>query len=383
MKTKRLTSSFLHGSVFVFRASVAVAILLPQSAAALESRSYVVGWFSHATNSVDDDCGPGGPNPGVQEQYLKNLADLGYSAEEIEELVKPQDDDGPNRMKEIIRTRGRINGQPVNPYTYPSTVVDPNWKALTGKYAYGFNLDGKGEESPHAFIRPDTLETGIDHELYRALGCYRSMRGSLEGRPTYWDWAWGQLKDSQPAWLMTISGNDLEQDGEVIITFNRALEHLKSNIDGTPRADVTYRIDPDLRSHNELRGQLRSGVITAVDQDDFRMFLNPLTLSEVRLKKTQLELRLKSDDSIDGFIGGYEPWSDLYFAFASGGSGIEACVVGDVPGLYYLLKRHADAFPHPETGQNEAISAAYYLEAVSAFAVPARAVEADFVARDR
>jgi hypothetical protein len=31
------------------------------------------------------------------------------------------------------------------------------------------------------------------------------------------------------------------------------------------------------------------------------------------------------------------------------------------------MRRHADADPDPETGQNRAISAAYYIEAVPAF----------------
>ena len=129
-------------------AAVLAAGLSPSAALALESKTFVVGWFSHATNSVDGDCGPGGPNPTVQEQYLKDLADLGMSGEEIEALIKERDsnDEGPNRMSEIIRTRGRINGEPANPYMYPATVKDPGWKALVGTKAYGFDLDGKGPD---------------------------------------------------------------------------------------------------------------------------------------------------------------------------------------------------------------------------------------------
>jgi len=363
---------FTTGIVAVVGA--AAAALAPISAQAMESRSFVVGWFSHATNSTDGDCGPGGPNPGVQEQYLKNLQDLGMSGEEIEALIKERDnntDGGPNRFAELIRTRGRIDGQPVNPYMYPATVKDPEWKAISGKFAYGFDLDGKGPDQPSSFLHPDTKQPGIDHQLFRAVGCYRAFRGSLQGRPTYWDWAWGQLKDSQPAWLITITGEDLSKDGDVTITFDRGLEHLTSNIDGTPRADVTYRIDPDPRSNNVMRGTLKDGVITASYDGEFRMYQNPLALPELRLSNAKVEFKLRRDGTMDGFMGGYQPWSDLYFAFSSGGQAIEQCIVGDIPGLYYLLKKNADAFPDPTTGVNSAISAAYYFEMVPAFTVPA------------
>ncbi|MHB1207007.1 MAG: hypothetical protein ACYCZX_15665 [Rhodospirillaceae bacterium] len=336
--------------------------------AAAETRSYVVSWFGQATNSEEKDC-PGGPNPGVQLQYLKNLADLGYSSKQIEEMVKKsQSGEGGGEMFDALRFRGRMDGKPVSPYIYPATTVDPKWKAITGKYAYGFNLDGRGESARNGFEDPETHEKGVNNELYRALGCYISMRGSLSGRPTYWAWAWGQLKDSQPAWLITLEGADLGKDGDVTVTFDRALEHLKSNVDGSPRADATYRIDSDFRSHNSFRGRIKNGVVTISDHGDFRMLQNPLVAPEFKLSKTHLRMHLKQDGTLDAFIGGYQPWSDLYFSFASGGIGIEQCVTGDIPGLYWLMPKHADADPDPKTGQNTTISATYYMEGVPAFA---------------
>jgi hypothetical protein len=352
--------------ISAFVGAAALSITFAGQAAA-ETRSFVVGWFSQATNSDEKDC-PGGPNPGVQLQYLKNLADLGYSAKQIEEMVRKSQDGEGTEMFDALRFRGRLDGQPVSPYIYPATTVDPKWKAITGKFAYGFNLDGRGETTRNGFEDPETHEKGVNNELYRALGCYISMRGSLSGRPTYWAWAWGQLKDSQPAWLITLDGADLSKDGPITVTFDRALEHLKSNVDGSPRADATYRIDSDYRSHNSFKGDIKNGVITISDHTDFRMLQNPLVASEFKLSKTHLRMRLKPDGSLDAFIGGYQPWSDLYFSFASGGIGIEQCVTGDIPGLYWLMRKHADAEPDPKTGQNTTISATYYMEAVPAFA---------------
>lgn len=350
---------------------LAAAALLTFAAAhpafAKDTHSYVVGWFGMATNSTDDDCGKGGPNPGVQLQYRKDLADLGYTKDQIAALLKKRDDGGGGEMTNILMNRGRNEGKPINAYVYPATVKDPQWKAITGKYAYGFNLDGQGAKTKNGFEDPETHEKGVNNELYRALGCYISMRGSLQGRPTYWAWAWGQLKDSEPAWVMTISGDDLSKDGPVKIVFDRSLDHLKSNVDGSPRADATYRVDTDPRSHNEFNGDLKNGVITISDHHDFRMMQNPLVAPEFHLKKTHMRIKLNHDGTLQAFIGGYQPWADLYFSFAAGGIGIEQCITGDTPGLYWLMRKHADADPDPKTHVNSTISATYYIEGVPAF----------------
>jgi hypothetical protein len=41
----------------------------------------------------------------------------------------------------------------------------------------------------------------------------------------------------------------------------------------------------------------------------------------------------------------------------------------DLIGIFYDLKRFADAAPDPATGENTAISSAYFIEAVPAFHV--------------
>lgn len=61
--------------------------LLVQPAAATETRSYVVGRFGNAASSRDGDC-PGGPNPDIGEQYLRNLAQLGNGQADIDELMQ-------------------------------------------------------------------------------------------------------------------------------------------------------------------------------------------------------------------------------------------------------------------------------------------------------
>ncbi|MHB1204355.1 MAG: hypothetical protein ACYCZX_02220 [Rhodospirillaceae bacterium] len=341
-------------------------------AAAAESRTYVRSWFGQAMYSEENDC-PGGVNPPWSEQRLKDLADLGYSGAEIEQMVKDELAGGNNRgrINQIISMRGRVNGEPVNPYSFPATVVDPKLHAGGGRYAYGFNLDGRGAATKNGFEDPETHDKGVNNELARALGCMREFRGTLTSSPLYWDWTWGQLKDNEPAWLITIAGDDLGKDGDVTVTIDRALEHLKANTDGSARRDATYRVDPDPRSHQVYRGQLKNGVVN-VAGPGIRMLQDPLVAMEFRMQNVRMRLKLKDDRTLETMIGGYQPWADLYYSFAGGGAGNESASTGDMPGIFYLFRKFADADPD-ETGQNASISATYYLQAIPAFVVPVAA----------
>ena len=174
-----------------------------------------------------------------------------------------------------------------------------------------------------------------------------------------------QLKDSQPAWLITITGEDLSKDGDVTINIDRALEHLESNLDGTPRYYMTYRIDPDPRSHNEFQGRIEDGVVSITQHSSMSILWNALSSPVLNLNNTHLRLSMAEDGTLDGLLGGFQPWLELYFAFSHNG------IVGDRPGLYYALKKAADADPDPDTDLNMSISTAYRISAVPAFTVPA------------
>jgi len=86
--------------------------------------------------------------------------------------------------------------------------------------------------------------------------------------------------------------------------------------------------------------------------------------SVLRFTHTQLRLTMASDGSLTGFIGGYQPWRDYYHYLAIRGENDGQV---NLPGVFYAMKHLADGVPDPATGQNTAISAAYWLEAVPAF----------------
>ncbi len=354
-------------------------------ASALESRTYVMWWFAQAAYSQDGDCGPGGINPKMVDQFVPNLKRLGYTGQQIEEIMKSggrgdDDDGGPGgwetqKLRQIMETRARVEGKPVNAFMHPAAVIDPMLKTVVGKYAYGFNLDGKGADDATAFEDPQTHEKGVDNQLFRALGCVEAYRGTLENDNTYWSFMWMSQKDVTPAWLITLEGEDLSKDGPVTISMTRALEPPRYNGGGDPRADMTFREDSDPRTRgNVFKGQIKNGVVTiAEDSAHLHLMQDQLTYPEFDLGKFHVRWTLNADGSLNGLIGGYQPIDQTYFAIGQSGQVREGTgLAPELPGIYHAMRRMADGEPDPKTGLRLSISATYHLKAVPAFMVPAK-----------
>jgi hypothetical protein len=331
--------------------------------AAAASKTYVVSWFYMATYSQDGDC-PDGLNDSIEQHFRKILAQLGKSQPEIEGMVKAI----PGSMYVTLGDRGRIDGKPVSPYLYPTSVPDPQIKTLKGDVGYGFDLDGK--EGPDDFVDPETGARGVDNQLYRVLGCFVPERAFPPDRPGYPVAAWDMPRDAMPAWLVEVSGDDLSKDGDVTLGLYQATAPVVRGTDGGPIPDMTFRVSGDPRSTNLVHGRLRNGVVTT-DAFTFNMLGNVFYEPEFHISDARLRLTLKPDGTARGILGGYEDWRRIYSSYASGGVFNEAVVSLDIPGIYYALKRMADADPDPKTGENTAISTAYAIEAVPAFIVHA------------
>ena len=298
--------------------------------------------------------------------YRKILTDLGKTPAEIETLFA----NFPSSASRAVATRGRIDGQPVNVYVNPTSVPDPQIHTVVGKYAYGFNLDGKGAASPNSFEDPDTHEQGVDNQVFRAMGCYNLERGGPNERPTYPTVQWDMTRDQMPAWVIEITAaNGFDKDGDVTVGLYRAIEPITRSASGDPQSDMAFRIDPIARSQNVLHGKLKNGMIVT-DSADVNMTGDPFAMAEYHFKNTHIRLALKPDGTLKGILGGYQPWRHIYTSYALGGAPpTRANLSIDTLGIYYALRRLADAYPDPKTGQNEWISTAYVIEAIPAFAV--------------
>jgi len=350
-------------------AATTCAFALPAMAG--ETRGYVVSWFhiSPAVAPENVDC-PEGVNPNAEGNFKVWLKQMGKSPAEIEQAME----DFPNTMYGIAPMRGRIDGKPVNVYTNPTSVPDPNIKTIKSSSALGFNLDGK--ESTGGFVDPDTGEKGVDNQMFRALGCVVSERGHREGgadaRPGYPAIQWDHNRVHMPAWLIEITDlDDPMNDPDVGISIVQATLPVVKDANGEPQRDMTFEVDDNPSTKNVTRAAIKNGVLqTTKDIDSLYLILAKYgIIPTLALEKAKLRLELTADGALKGIVGGYQDWLDLYGGFGRGGSGVEVNISFDVPGIYYALRKMADAVPDPKTGQNTMISAAYWIEAVPAFIV--------------
>jgi hypothetical protein len=338
--------------------------------AASETRSYVLSSFTDAAYSTKDDC-PGGIDPDQTVQYALDLAALGMPQDQIKKLMAGYPN-GP--VVGLLINRGRINGKPVNAYTNPASVIDPKLHMVDGRYAYGFNLDGKGANSPNSFEDPVTHESGIDNQLFRVFGCHKNFRGPPANAtaPMYYGAEWSQARPTFPAWSITISGDDLSRDGPVTVSIDRSIDSVLLDAQGNTESFTTFRRDPDPRSRNVFQGQLEHGVVTLTDHHDLHLVGDPILMNDLDLSHTHFRMTLEPNGNADGLIGGYQPWMEIFLPLGQAGIGFEEFQGIDVPGLYYALRRLADADPDPKTGANRRISVAWQFTAVPAFVVHAQ-----------
>lgn len=341
----------------VSAASAAAALLLAQTAAA-ENRGYVVDWFHVATAYTEANC-PQGLNPLSDDFYKHELKRLGYPNGEIESLMK----DFPNGPYIPITTnRGRVDGKPVNIYANPWTAPDPNLKNVKGTAAYGFNLDGK--DGPNDFIDPETKERGVDNQMFRAVGCINNFAVNPPNQPIYPFAQWDLTRDSAPAWVIQINGiDDARNDNDVTVVFDKSVDVIQRDANGNAVADMTMRVDPNSRSHTVVKAKIKGGMLVS-DTFNMQFESDPMLMPMFDFKNARLRFKLKEDGGLEGILGGYHAWWPIYWSYAQGGWVVEHSAGINIHGVYYALKKMADADPDPKTGENRAISTAWRITAV-------------------
>jgi hypothetical protein len=339
-------------------------------ASASETRGFLVSWFYIAQyyDTQGRDC-PHGVNPNSEGIYRRELKILGKSQKEIDDFILTFLDNGKQAVNAPILTmRGSRDGKPANVYTDPESTVDPHIYTVVGPYGYGFNLDGL--DKPGDFIDPDTGEHGVDNQLYKATGCTRELRphSPTEYAPLPTSY-WNVSREVMPALLIEVSGIDnYENDDSVTVAIYRAQERTMVDNSGAMLAGSSYHVDPNPRWHNVLHGRIRNGVIKT-DPADINFSLDPFLLPEYKFTRARLRLKINADGTLQGKLGAYHAWFPFYFIYGVAGFGQESTTNIDMPGLYYALKRLADADPDPKTGQNRSISLAYQIDAVPAFVI--------------
>jgi predicted lipoprotein with Yx(FWY)xxD motif len=355
---------------------IATGLCLAASVCGAETQGYVIQWIHTATYAQKDNC-PQGGNGERPEVQRKILAKRGYTPEQASQIITYYGEtiDGMNAPPEYhgpkfdFEKRGMLFGKPVNVANFPTAEPDPQIETAQGRYMYGFDLTGK--PTSYSFEDPETHEQ-VEDQMWRVLGCFASFHNPLSVIPYAESLTWETAEDAMPAWILSVSGSDLNKDGEVTVTFDRALDIVVRNTYGGALRDASYRIDPDPRSHSVFKGHVKDGVVTIEPGDLYLQGEQPF-YQQLRFTQTHLRLKLQPDPKslyyggngvASGFLGGYQPWIDYFHFLASIGEEESHL---EIAGVYDAMKHLADGVPDPVTGQNTAISAVYYFEASPVF----------------
>jgi hypothetical protein len=369
----RMNTSFARSFLVIVTFATALA-----GTAGAETRGFAISLIHTATYSDKVNC-PKGGNGGPVDLKRRVLAAQGFTPEQISKFLAGEttddvkDTDYAKGAKEgdgqasaklpsykNLTKRGLKDGKPADVADFPTSEPDPQIETVQGHFAYGFNFEGHA--TPSSFEDPDTHQP-VQNQMWRVLGCYAVYAVRRPVVPYNESIAWDTAMDSMPAWLMSVTGDHLDKDGDVTVTFDRSLDVAMRNTHGGVLAGSSYTIDPDPRSHSVFKGHIRDGVLS-IDPGPFSMQGESQFYAVLRFTQTHLRMKMAPDGSLSGFIGGYQPWMDYYRYLAIRG---EDTAQVDIAGVYYAMKRFADAVPDPVTHENTAISTAYYMEAVPAF----------------
>ncbi len=246
----------------------------------------------------------------------------------------------------------------------PNLEPDPfPFREAGGKIAYGLDLDGKTK--PTDFTSPDG-KTGIDNQLFRVIGCvsnYRTGASLLQFESIF------QKKMNVDRIMIELTDVDsLANDDDVTITTYRGRDSLL--MDGTGnnfQPGGTQRID--MRFGKEFIFTAKAKIVNGVlitQPMNFKMphEVNTEEAAYDWLRDARFELKL-TPTGAEGLIGGYadvesfhrsrfRTWSTHHSSYGqqAGGS------------VYKVLRKLADGFPDPATGENTAISAVYRVKMV-------------------
>ena len=238
-----------------------------------------------------------------------------------------------------------------------------------GPIALGLNLDG--EISPNDFTHPDGTG-GIDNQIYRLVGCL----GGYRGPDGLYSFAYrNETRRRDNRLLIEITGvDDLSNDDEVIVNLYRGRDDMITNAKGGLNyvAGGSQRIDTRMgsRTTQQTRGRIVDGVLTTEPIPEFLISYNFLsTISVQKFRDFRLQLSL-TPTRAEGLSGGYVQ-TEAWMTHVNRNISSHHLAAGQTPTaqMNQVIRRLADAYPDPETGENTHISHAYVIEAIQVFII--------------
>ncbi len=314
-----------------------------------------------------DEC-PEGPAIGNDTLWWRSLTRANRDKLTDKGLVQPVD----RRFLSVLRGP---KGEDV--CWNPSIIRDPPLRTVQGRTSFGFNLDGTSDGSAtpkscrHQKFVSEKGVPGVDNQMYRLLGCHYGWRhngvldtfGNEERR-----------NSGRGVVLIEITGiTDPRNSKDVRVSFYRALDPFPIDSSGRILPFASYRIDTNggkPRYGTVVHGRIVDGVLETDPADLKLPYYANGAFAEIDLRDMKLELNLAvaDDGKVHGLVGGYYDF-DKWWEYMRKIEFLIATGDWSCPALYEAAKHLADGYPDPKTGECTAISSAFKIDAIPAFAV--------------
>ena len=304
-------------------------------------------WATYVKPDEPVPC-PHGVNDGPREQFSR---------------LYPQD--GGQRALADTQLRREIE------VWFPTTAPDRfEFREASGPIALGLNLDGR--TGPNDFTSPEG-ESGIDNQLYRAIGCinsYRDAHGTNDELN-----ALEVVKESYNRWLIEITGIDsLENSPHVEVTVYRGLDPLRTDAGGKSiLPGGTQRIDTrwGKRFIQRYRGRIVDGVLETEPGELAFPWSVFGVVADHFLRGARFKLKL-TPNGAEGLIGGYADIETWYLQLMrSQSTHCQSYGQLSSASLYKAMRRLADGYPDTATGANTSISSALRAQFTQVYILPA------------
>lgn len=326
--------------------------------------------------AVADDGKPFAPPEGRIGYVMTNLFWSVYQTPDAKQECPNGFNDGPREQFEILfpnpqnRTVVETQLKQEIETWHPTDEPDPlPFHYVEGPYSYGLNLDN--ETGPNDFTHPDGGE-GIDNEVYRAVGCIIGFRGPDGVEVIFQDKAIADRRYNRT--MIELTGvDDLANDDDVTVTVYRGLDRLLTDATGLKvMSGGSQRVDTrwGAKLIRQTRGKIVDSVLTTEPIAEAIIPWMNLSVPTVQLiRDMRLQLTLSPTDA-NGLVAGYADVDTWYKQLIRNDS-THHLSNGQISGisLYKALRRLADAYPDPETGDNTAISTALDVKMTQVFIV--------------